>query len=389
MWACRARIQSCPAGVGNDIVVIEEGNGLPSELCIFDRNTRGQRIVISAQGTVSYPRDTLTLNHSLGRQTSQINLWISGTPRNDTQYRGGTAPWTLGADVAVTLPIITTIGGQTIYELEPTKTVGLRLWMGVGAAGQPNTMVNDGYKTAGNRRKGNYWNEIRRRSTNHPFRIQSEIILLKPDAVGQTIVVNEQVAGMFKLHTEMGKISGKIDYPINIRRMEFTFLPRTCDYSGLKDQTVKLDKIGVGHFANGRNEVYGGTTTVNLNCDRGANVEPWVVLTDNNNVSNTTSVLTPAAGSTAQNVGIQVYLNDSKTPVKFGPVVYNAGTQGTLGQAITKQTGYMQKLGNKADTQNGARSYPLTFTAKYFRTNTQDIVPGKVNGEMIFNFAYY
>lgn len=377
------------AGLGNDITLIEKGDGL-SEMCVFDRRGTQQTLVIAPTGTVSYPRDTLTLNHSLGKQTLAVNLWISGTESDQPPYFGGTTPWTMGQDVTIDLPVLTTINGQSIYQLDDDGAVGLRLWTGTNDAPLLNrddtsTQVNNGYKIPHNRNLGDHFGVIRTNSHNFAFQLRYEVILLKPDAVGRVITVPAKRVGTLKLHTTaFDKISGKIDYPITFRATSFTFIPRTCSYSGAVERVVKMNKIGVGHFHN-RDEVYGGETVLNLNCGAGANVDSHITFTDaadNSNTSDALKLLPEAVNAGTKGLQVRLYKDSETTPISFGPIEYSPSTT-----AILKKD-YQKQVGTKQETSgNSPQNYSIKLTAKYLKTG--EISPGPVKTAAMFTFSYY
>lgn len=391
---CNARVKDPTtgidrqAGLGNDIYLIEAGSSL-SEMCVFDRRASKQTLIIAPTGTVSYPRDTLTLHHSLGKATLSVNLWISGTAANQAPYFGKTAYWTMGQDVTIDLPILTTINGQSIYQLDDEGAVGLRLWTGTNNGALLNqehssTQVNNGYKIPPNDLSLGDRFGISNNSTNIFFQLRYEIILLKPDAVGKTITIPAKNIGTLKLHSAtFDKISGKIDYPIQLQATTFTFIPRTCSYTGAQERVVKMNKIGVGHFHN-RDEVYGGETVINLNCNAGANVDSYITFTDaadNSNTGDALNLLPEAVNAGTKGLKVRLYKDNETTPIKFGPIEYSPSTT-----AILKKD-YQKQVGTKAQTASNAQNYSIKLTAKYLKTGT--INPGPVNAATMFTFSYY
>lgn len=376
------------AGLGNDIYLIEAGNSL-SEMCVFDRRGRKQTLVIAPTGTVSYPRDTLKLHYSLGKETLAVNLWISGTQANEAPYFGKTAYWTMGQDVTINLPVLTTINGQSIYQLDDDGAVGLRLWTGTSNAPLLNrddasTQVNNGYKIPPQDLSLGDRFGISNEQRNIFFQLRYEVILLKPDAVGKTITIPAKTIGTMKLHSAtFDKISGKIDYPIQLRATTFTFVPRTCSYEDAPERTVKMNKIGVGHFHN-RDEVYGGETVINLKCGAGANVDSYVTFTDaadNSNTGDALNLLPEAVDAGTKGLKVRLYKDNETTPIKFGPIEYSPNTTAILRQDYQKQ------VGTKAQTASNAQNYSIKLTAKYLKTGT--ITPGPVNAATMFTFSYY
>lgn len=351
--------------------------------------------VTAAPATVDYARDNLKLYYSISRSMNFIRFNIPG----GNGVQGAVAPERrLGHNFVHNLTKIGEDNGVAIWRITPNDEVGLKMWTasscgpdGFAYAARPHHAVNDHKAISGWRDSTSPEGDAAVRAKgaagcNYFMHLASEIVLLKPNSVTGRVTIPEIQLGTVQLQTASHAIiAGKIDYPITLPAMTFNFKARTCTYSGAKDIQVKLDKIGLGHFANGRNEVYGGTTTINLTCPANSNVHSFVTFTDNSKIDNKSNILSLTRDSTAKNVGIKVYVNDDQNAVNFGPLVLQEGTEGTAGRAIAKQD-YAREV---APASNAAKTHSLKLTAKYARINNQPITPGKVNGEMIFNFSYY
>lgn len=353
----------------------------------------------TAPNVYSYARDNLRMFIPISTQISRVRVNIPGGSQG-----GVPAPYReLGNDFVHSLTKIGTDNGQTIWRITPNDEVGLKLWNGSSCGPDSiQDMKNSDFAVNSNRHHSgfldNYVLTVKSGTQGAAYRkaldgcnyhahIVSEIVLLKPDVINGRVSIPARPLGKIELQSRnYGILAGHIDFNINLPAMSFTFQPRTCRYQGQTEQTVKMHKIGLGHFANGRNEVYGGETTISLHCPSQANVESYVTFTDNSNINNTTDILSLTRDSSARNIGLKIYVNDDTTATKFGPVHYNPGTENTRGRAITKQS-YMRKVSNAHPNQELTHS--LKLVAKYARLNNRPITPGTVKGEMMFTFSYY
>lgn len=92
-----------------------------------------------------------------------------------------------------------------------------------------------------------------------------------------------------------------------------------------------------------------------------------LTFTDNNNIGQTGSVLTPTTTSTAQGIGVQMKYNNQV--ISFGN---DSANPGTINQII---------LNNNL---TGTQTFP--FTASYIRTGT--VTPGKLSAQTTFTLSY-
>ncbi|HFV9242537.1 TPA: fimbrial protein [Enterobacter bugandensis] len=111
-----------------------------------------------------------------------------------------------------------------------------------------------------------------------------------------------------------------------------------------------------------------GSFNVNLTCDPLVSVN--AVITDQSTPTNTTSVVTLTADSTASGVGVQFYYNGTG-PLSLGPDSPGAGT--------TNQFFI-------SNTTAATRTLSLPFQARYVRTS--DITPGTANALASITFSY-
>lgn len=341
----------------------------------------------------SYPRDGLVEYFTLATSPNDGSTMRVKQEVLIPSLEGRAAPWRIGQEVIIDLPIHSTQNGQTIYQLN--EFIGIRLWASLleGPLGSfrnnPRRFVNNGKKIGGNQEiLGDYFNRDRTDAWNANFNLDAEVVLLKAPQAGKNITIPEQQIGTVKIHSaNYRKISGKIDFPISISAIDIRFVPRTCEYKGDSQRTVTLHKIGLGHFRDKDEVASGGSVQLRLECDAAKNVDSFVTFTDNINRSNTSNILGLMPGNdSAKNVGLKIYMNESQTPVNFGPLEYNPGTEGTELQSIMKKN-YAQQVGSKS-TQ--AQVHNINLKANYVRINrNEQIKPGKVNSEMMFTFSYY
>lgn len=393
--------------------------------CIHTVQTRVNLDIPALPGTFSYPRDNLKLFIPIGpKQNSRVWVNIPGGG-----VGGVNAPYReLGNDFEHTLrPIATDTDGQTIWQITDGGEVGLKIWNGSSCGpDDANTMSHPALAVNSNRHHSGFMDnfQLARESgtqggayqraltgCNYNAHVVTQVVLLKPDVVAGRVTIPARKLGTIKLQSRnYGKLSGYIDFDVNLPAMSFTFQPRTCSYSGPKDQTVIMKKVSVQDFfgirdgnrvrRNLRQEVYSyndsgkaiGNDTIDgnqfsliLNCSRNANVESYVTFTDNLNPNNTTNILSPKTGTgQAQQVGIKLYLKGREEAINFSPIAFQPGTEGTKGQAIAQSANAI-RVGGRS---NQAQTHRLDFTAKYARLGSR-VTAGKVNAEMVFNFSYY
>jgi len=99
----------------------------------------------------------------------------------------------------------------------------------------------------------------------------------------------------------------------------------------------------------------------------------FATMTDVSAPLNTANVLSLANSSSAKGVGIQIYREDTSTPVSFGP---DSPLKGNLNQWYV----------GTATEQTGGR-VGLSFTAGYVKTQPK-ITPGAVNAQSTITFSY-
>lgn len=383
-------------------MTMSSGNDTTNVWCIHHVAPETDLIIQGGSNEFSYARDNLKMFIPMKTHISRLRVNIPG----GTSGQGEPAPLRqMGQTFEHSLQPIGNDNGQVIWSITPNNEVGLKIWNatscgpdGLDYTSQNDLAVNTTIHHSGMYRSGHtsyirntpglaWTGPAHTLGCNYYAHITTQVVLLKPDAVEGRVTIPTQKLGTIKLQSaNYGILAGHIDFDINLPAMTFTFNKRTCSYKGRTDQTVKMHKIGLGHFANGRNEVYGGETTISLHCPSQANVESYVTFTDNSNINNTTDILSLTRDSSARNIGLKIYVNDDTTATKFGPVHYNPGTENTRGQAITKQS-YMRKVSNAHPNQELTHS--LKLVAKYARLNNRPITPGTVKDEMMFTFSYY
>jgi type 1 fimbria pilin len=141
-----------------------------------------------------------------------------------------------------------------------------------------------------------------------------------------------------------------------------TIAGRTCSVT-----TTSVDVPLPTAFPGNLNTGSTGATPFNLGVDCTQGVTVKVTLTDASDVSNTSTILSLAPGSTATGVGLQIL--SGSTAVAYGPDSAVAGNvnQWTVGTSA-----------------GGPMTIPLT--AQYVRTGT--VTPGTVKGTATFTMSY-
>lgn len=339
----------------------------------------------------SHPRDNLTQYYPLATALNNNSSMRIKQEIQIPSQENKTPPWKIGQTVSIRLPIHGEApNGQTIYKLN--EYLGLRVWATLLEGGlssfrnNANHFVNNGLKHGGrSNTKGDYYGRERTDPFNANFNLDAEVVLLKTPPIGVDITVPQMEIGKVEIHSaNYARISGKIDFPIFIDPISIRFTSRSCSYNGVQERTVKMNKIGVGHFHN-RDEVYGGETTINLHCGEGVNVDSYITFTDaadNNNTSDALGLLPEAINAGTKGIKVRLYKDNETTPIKFGPIEYSPDTTAILSKDYQKQ------VGTKEETKgNTARDYSIKLTAKYLKTGT--ITPGPVNAATMFTFSYY
>ena len=151
---------------------------------------------------------------------------------------------------------------------------------------------------------------------------------------------------------------------INITARVIVTAP-TCDINAEdKDQTVIMPETHNSKFSGVGSTVGSKDFQIRLNCEAGVALHAYK--TDSNSTENTSQILTLNSGSTASGVGLQLFANNSTTPLSFG--LSNSWNIG----------------GPASSTQ---KDYTIPFMAKYIQTEPT-ITGGRVEAQSVISFLY-
>ncbi|WP_167358004.1 fimbrial protein [Burkholderia territorii] len=151
-----------------------------------------------------------------------------------------------------------------------------------------------------------------------------------------------------------------------------TVAARVCNVTSGLDAVVDLPAVtassfgGVGSVSPQAAQSF----SVKLNCEE--NVRVHATMTDANNPSNVSDVLSLSPDSTASGVGIRILRNNGAVPVRFGPDSSNPGTTNQWYITTTPSTG---------------GSVTVPFVAKYVKSG-QQVSTGSVKARSTITFSY-
>lgn len=370
--ACRAAVGGRNWG-SSSMQVGAMGAQNKDTLCFYD----GTDIPVRWSADFSYARDTLQANHIYPAMMAKYDF--ANFPQTAGEVQVG---YSMKIDAAY--PAIDAANG--IYQLQ--DGIGFRLTVS-GQVLTHQAQVISPYNTV---------YDASRYRERFPFvvsvrNLKTEIIVLDPEKwIGKQVHIPRKVLGELQLDSaNYSRIVGNINRDIIFPATTIEMRPRTCVYQGVQERTVKMDKIGVGHFKN-KNLVYGGETVIELNCREGDNVDTYINFTDALNPNNTTNTLTiESGGSMAQGVGIRLFLHSGfernlNDPIKFSPLSYNPGFSETSSViSIARNTSTQKQF---ASATPNAQTHQMRLSAFYEKTG-RNITPGLVKGAVQFNFAYY
>ena len=156
-------------------------------------------------------------------------------------------------------------------------------------------------------------------------------------------------------------VSGQIAITTN----SFNVTAYTCSLQSSSVTNINLPKILSSTLPSLNSST--GSTPFNIIINCPTNTRLNITFTDNNNIGQTTNILTPATTSTAKGVGVQLRYNGNI--ISFGP---DSAEPGTTNQIVLNS--------NLA----GVQSFP--FTASYIRTGT--VTPGTLSSTATFTLSY-
>lgn len=150
-----------------------------------------------------------------------------------------------------------------------------------------------------------------------------------------------------------------------------TFSPQTCTIT--QPGTVNMGEIPMKTFKNiGSVSGWRRDFTINVNCS-GVAARVYMVLTDAQNASNTSSTLSLTSTSTAAGIGVQIWRQNGSAPIKFGP---DSAAPGTTNQFLVYTS-----------SGNESGPIPLVFSTRYIQTSAV-VKPGSAVSLATFTMSY-
>lgn len=150
----------------------------------------------------------------------------------------------------------------------------------------------------------------------------------------------------------------------------------TCSVDAASSQTVTLPTVAASLFANVGDTAGQTPFNVTLTCSGGdpsTSTNMWMYLTDATNTGNTTTTLSPAAGSVASGIGFQVlYGTPATTLVTFGPEV---------GASVKPSNAFFIK-----NVPVGTTAVSIPMAVQYIRTGS--VTGGTISGIATFDMVY-
>jgi len=256
---------------------------------------------------------------------------------------------------------LTTINGRAVY---PTTNSGIGFSIGLEI---PNACPGLGViwqtsTTAGIVTKA--CTDTIHNNGDYNYQGRIHLILYKLKRVVNDNRIGIQLAMNFNLTIYGGSLPLQILYSPNPPNFSYTTIS-TCSLSSASTTSVNLPKVYGNNFV--ANGISAGSTPFNItvNCPSPTNLN--ITFTDNNNLGNNSTILTPLASSTAKGLGIQLQYNGNI--IGFGP---DSSDPGTTNQIVLN--------GNLT----GSQSFP--FTASYVRTGA--VSPGTLSARATFTLSY-
>lgn len=125
-----------------------------------------------------------------------------------------------------------------------------------------------------------------------------------------------------------------------------------CEVQSGATKTVNMGNIKMSDFTAIGSLSSGKSVNVNLRCD--SNVKLYATVSDQSNMSNRTNTVTLSSDSTAKGLGVQVFYNNSVSPIILGP---DDSSKGATNQFSLFKT-----------TTAADEMVTLPFSFKYIRT---------------------
>lgn len=157
--------------------------------------------------------------------------------------------------------------------------------------------------------------------------------------------------------------------------VRFTDIINTCTVSSSADLTVNMLGVPMSKINSGE-EVWGGSTRINLQCSGRAahattGVESYITFTDGNSLENRTDILSLDSSSTAKGIGIKLIANED-VAVTFG-----------LDSAAAMNPNQM-----KLSARRGEQNPSMKLDAYYVKKNGETVTPGTVGASATYTLSY-
>ncbi|WP_321783908.1 fimbrial protein [Burkholderia pyrrocinia] len=176
----------------------------------------------------------------------------------------------------------------------------------------------------------------------------------------------------FRQIAELVQVRGTGETPsgIYLNATKLNVTATGCSLTSSTQNDISLPQLVASALTSiGDTSSASGTTSLRVNCKQATSI--YVTLTDIVAPGNTGNVLSLAPGSTAEGVGIQVFKQNSSTPLGFGP---DSSIKGNTNQWL-------------AGTLAGSGDLNIPIVAKYVKTAPK-ITPGEVKARASFTFSY-
>ncbi|NWK77834.1 fimbrial protein [Aquitalea sp. LB_tupeE] len=168
--------------------------------------------------------------------------------------------------------------------------------------------------------------------------------------------------GIYEYNLWDGNVTKVLTYQSSL---PFNMTVNTCSLQSNSISNITLPQITSNALPSINSRAGMTQFRLMVNCPNNTNLN--ITFTDNNNIGQTTNILTPATTSTAKGVGVQLQYNG--TIISFGP---DSAEPGTTNQIVLNSN------------LTGVQSFP--FTASYIRTGT--VTPGTLSSTATFTLSY-
>lgn len=267
----------------------------------------------------------------------------------------------------VNLPVIGTYEGQSIYNVG-NEYIGILAYAGdtnrpLGVSGNAWQKVFNGWCT----------------TSSQGASAKIVPILLKQPPAGEITIPRIEVGEIEprrRSDSKYGEYTGNKITKFILKSFTLRTVPHTCVLTTPKDISLKLPTIAARSLPKVGSEVYGGRFEIGLRCNNSNTNNLWdgirvyITLTDQSDVSNRSDILSLTPESTAKGVGIRLYKNGEKTPIKYDP------------------DSNAKDAENQWQFSNGVQNNPKVEFQAYYVNTTGTVTPGTVKAIATYTFSY-